>query len=180
MHSDIDALERIEIIKDLRTGKFEVLVGINLLREGLDIPECGLVAILDADKEGFLRNQVSLIQTIGRAARNIEGRAIMYADQQTKSIIMAIEETSRRRIKQMNHNKNNNIIPSSTSRKIEESINSSENQTKSGKIKKLESLDELKKKMIEYAENLDFERAAEIRDKIKIMEDKLLGLRQNV
>ena len=159
MHSDIDALERIEIIKDLRIGKFEVLVGINLLREGLDIPECGLVAILDADKEGYLRSQVSLIQTIGRAARNIEGRAIMYADQQTKSIIGAIDETSRRRIKQINYNKKNNIIPSSTFRKIEESINPSENLSKSGKMKKSESLDKLKKKMIEYAENLDFERA---------------------
>ena len=180
MHSDIDALERIEIIKDLRIGKFEVLVGINLLREGLDIPECGLVAILDADKEGYLRSQVSLIQTIGRAARNIEGRAIMYADHQTKSIVAAIDETSRRRIKQINYNKKNNIIPSSTFRKIEESINLPENSLKSGKIKKSESLDELKKKMIEYAENLDFERAAEIRDKIKIIEDKQLGLRQNV
>ncbi len=180
MHSDIDALERIEIIKDLRIGKFEVLVGINLLREGLDIPECGLVAILDADKEGYLRSQVSLIQTIGRAARNIEGRAIMYADQQTKSIIAAIDETSRRRIKQINYNKKNNIIPSSTFRKIEESINPSENLSKSGKMKKSESLDKLKKKMIEYAENLDFERAAEIRDKIKLIEDKQLGLRQNV
>ena len=105
MHSEIDALERIEIIKDLRIGTFEVLVGINLLREGLDIPECGLVAILDADKEGYLRSQVSLIQTIGRAARNIDGRAILYADQKTKSILLAIEETSRRRIKQINFNK---------------------------------------------------------------------------
>ena len=180
MHSDIDALERIEIIKDLRIGKFEVLVGINLLREGLDIPECGLVAILDADKEGYLRSQVSLIQTIGRAARNIEGRAVMYADQQTKSIVAAIDETSRRRIKQINYNKKNNIIPSSTFRKIEESINPSEKFAKSGKMKKSESIDELKKKMIEYAENLDFERAAEVRDKIKIIEDKQLGLRQNV
>ena len=105
MHSDIDAIERVEIIKDLRLGKFSVLVGINLLREGLDIPECGLVAILDADKEGYLRSQVSLIQTIGRAARNISGRAILYADHKTMSISKALEETSRRRIKQISYNK---------------------------------------------------------------------------
>merc|ERR1711991_487707 len=123
MHSDIETLERIELIKNLRIGKFDVLVGINLLREGLDIPECGLVAILDADKEGYLRSQVSLIQTIGRAARNINGRAVLYADQKTKSITLAIDETSRRRIKQINFNTNNNIIPRSTQRKIEESIN---------------------------------------------------------
>ena len=128
MHSEIDALERIEIIKDLRLGNFEVLVGINLLREGLDIPECGLVAILDADKEGYLRSQVSLIQTIGRAARNVDGRAILYADQKTKSISLAIEETSRRRIKQINFNKKNQIIPKSTTRIIEESMNQVDNK----------------------------------------------------
>ena len=176
MHSEIDALERIEIIKDLRIGVFDVLVGINLLREGLDIPECGLVAILDADKEGYLRSQVSLIQTIGRAARNIDGRAIMYADKKTKSISLAIEETTRRRIKQVNFNSKNNIIPKSTHRKIEESINQN-NQNQNMKAKKSESLDDLKKKMLQYAENLDFERAAEIRDKIKIMEKKELGIK---
>ncbi len=176
MHSEIDALERIEIIKDLRIGVFDVLVGINLLREGLDIPECGLVAILDADKEGYLRSQVSLIQTIGRAARNIDGRAIMYADKKTKSISLAIEETTRRRIKQVNFNSKNNIIPKSTHRKIEESINQN-NQNLNIKAKKSESLDDLKKKMLQYAENLDFERAAEIRDKIKIMEKKELGIK---
>ena len=117
MHSDIETLERIELIKDLRIGNFDVLVGINLLREGLDIPECALVAILDADKEGYLRSQVSLIQTIGRAARNIQGRAILYADFKTKSIEKALEETARRRIKQINFNKINNIKPKSTSRK---------------------------------------------------------------
>ncbi len=178
MHSEIDALERIEIIKDLRMGVFDVLVGINLLREGLDIPECGLVAILDADKEGYLRSQVSLIQTIGRAARNIDGRAIMYADKKTKSISLAIEETTRRRIKQVNFNSKNNIIPKSTHRKIEESINqNNQNQNQNIKAKKFESLDDLKKKMLQYAENLDFERAAEIRDKIKIMEKKELGIK---
>ncbi len=175
MHSEIDALERIEIIKNLRTGIFEVLVGINLLREGLDIPECGLVAILDADKEGYLRSQVSLIQTIGRAARNIEGRAIMYADNKTKSISLAIEETSRRRIKQIAHNSKNNIIPRSTQRKIEESINQVEDINKN---KKKESLSDLKKKMIEYAENLDFERAAAIRDKIKFIENNEIGIKE--
>jgi excinuclease ABC subunit B len=160
----------------LRIGVFDVLVGINLLREGLDIPECGLVAILDADKEGYLRSQVSLIQTIGRAARNIDGRAIMYADKKTKSISLAIEETTRRRIKQVNFNSKNNIIPKSTHRKIEESINQN-NQNLNMKSKKSESLDDLKKKMLQYAENLDFERAAEIRDKIKIMEKKELGIK---
>ncbi len=179
MHSEIDALERIEIIKDLRLGNFEVLVGINLLREGLDIPECGLVAILDADKEGYLRSQVSLIQTIGRAARNVDGRAILYADQKTKSISLAIEETSRRRIKQINFNKKNQIIPKSTTRTIEESMNQVDNK-KLILNKKNESLDELKKKMLEYAENLDFERAAEIRDKIKVLERKELGIKQNL
>ena len=179
MHSEIDALERIEIIKDLRIGTFEVLVGINLLREGLDIPECGLVAILDADKEGYLRSQVSLIQTIGRAARNIDGRAILYADQKTKSILLAIEETSRRRIKQINFNKKNGIIPKSTTRKIEETINQNDGK-KSSNDDRQESLDFLKKKMLEYAENLNFEKAAEIRDKIKIKERKELGIKQNI
>ena len=122
MHSDIETLERIELIKNLRIGKFDVLVGINLLREGLDIPECGLVAILDADKEGYLRSHVSLIQTIGRAARNINGRAILYADFKTESISKALEETTRRRIKQIHYNKINNITPRSTTRKIEETI----------------------------------------------------------
>ena len=179
MHSDIDALERIEIIKNLRIGEFEVLVGINLLREGLDIPECGLVAILDADKEGYLRSQVSLIQTIGRAARNIDGRAIMYADQKTKSILLAIEETSRRRIKQINFNTKNGIIPRSTQRKIEETI---QRDNKSEKNKEIisYSVEELKKKMLEYAENLDFERAAEIRDTITKIEKRSLGIKENI
>ena len=145
MHSDIDAIERVEIIKDLRLGKFCVLVGINLLREGLDIPECGLVAILDADKEGYLRSHVSLIQTIGRAARNVSGRAILYADHKTLSISKALEETSRRRIKQINYNKNNNITPTSTFRKIEDSIvdeKSNDSRIKQNK----ESIEEMKKK----------------------------------
>ena len=177
MHSDIDALERIEIIKNLRTGEFEVLVGINLLREGLDIPECGLVAILDADKEGYLRSQVSLIQTIGRAARNIDGRAILYADHKTKSITLAIDETSRRRIKQINFNTNNNIIPRSTQRKIEESINYEKKVSSKYNQINNESIEQLKNKMLEYAENLDFERAAEIRDKIVKIERRELGIK---
>ena len=179
MHSDIDALERIEIIKNLRIGEFEVLVGINLLREGLDIPECGLVAILDADKEGYLRSQVSLIQTIGRAARNIDGRAIMYADQKTKSILLAIEETSRRRIKQINFNTKNGIIPRSTQRKIEETIQRDNKLEKNKEIISY-SVEELKKKMLEYAENLDFERAAEIRDTITKIEKRSLGIKENI
>merc|ERR1711966_611740 len=118
MHSDIDTLERIEIIRDLRLGVFDVLVGINLLREGLDIPECGLVAILDADKEGFLRSERSLIQTIGRAARNLEGKAILYADKETKSIKKAIQETERRRKIQTLYNKKNNITATSIKKGI--------------------------------------------------------------
>ena len=181
MHSDIETLERIELIKDLRIGNFDVLVGINLLREGLDIPECGLVAILDADKEGYLRSQVSLIQTIGRAARNIYGRAILYADFKTKSIEKALEETARRRIKQINFNKINNIKPTSTSRKIEESINKDEkknNKFNDNELGKEKTINELKKEMLDCAENLNFEEAAKIRDKIKILEEKELGINE--
>ena len=179
MHSDIDAIERVEIIKDLRLGKFCVLVGINLLREGLDIPECGLVAILDADKEGYLRSHVSLIQTIGRAARNVSGRAILYADHETKSISKALEETSRRRIKQVNYNKKNNIIPKSTFRKIEESIideKSNNNRMQQNK----ESIEEMKQKMLKYAEELNFEKAADLRDKIEILEKTILGINEKL
>ena len=180
MHSDIEALERIELIKDLRIGNFEVLVGINLLREGLDFPECGLVAILDADKEGFLRSRVSLIQTIGRAARNVEGRVILYADKKTDSISNAIEETSRRRIKQINYNKVNKIIPKTTSRKIEQQMPylESKNNAKQKKILNNLNISDLKKQMVELAENLEFEKAAEIRDKIKLLEKKQLGLNE--
>tara|TARA_B100000287_G_scaffold422374_1_gene464242 strand:+ start:2222 stop:4189 length:1968 start_codon:yes stop_codon:yes gene_type:complete len=181
MHSDIDTLERIELIKNLRLGKYDVLVGINLLREGLDIPECGLVAILDADKEGYLRSQVSLIQTIGRAARNVKGRAILYADFKTNSILNALEETSRRRIKQLNFNKTNKIVPRSTFRKIED-IGENEKNSKKKKSQELEtnSIDELKKKMLECAENLNFEKAAEIRDKIKILEKTEIGINEKI
>ena len=158
-----------------------MLVGINLLREGLDIPECGLVAILDADKEGYLRSHVSLIQTIGRAARNIYGRAILYADFKTESISKALEETSRRRIKQIHHNKINSIIPRSTTRKIEETIeNQGYNKIKKDNLLEDISIIDLKKKMLEYAENLDFEKAAEIRDKIKILEKKEMGINESL
>ena len=184
MHSDIDAIERIELIKELRLGGFDVLIGINLLREGLDIPECGLVAILDADKEGFLRSKVSLIQTIGRAARNIEGRVILYADHKTKSIEAAIYETDRRRLKQIEYNKKNKIIPKSTKRKIIDilEVDKNNNKTKRGKSNQLvgnnllQHIKELKLSMIENAENLNFEKAAEIRDEIKKLEKKEIGL----
>ena len=183
MHSDIDTLERIELIKGLRIGQFDVLVGINLLREGLDIPECGLVAVLDADKEGYLRSHVSLIQTIGRAARNISGRAILYADFKTKSIEMALDETTRRRVKQLNFNKINGIKPKSTTRKIEESIENSDNKKnkiQNNQLDEVKTIEQLKKEMLDYAENLDFEKAASIRDKIKSLEKEELGINENI
>jgi len=177
MHSDIDTLERIEIMRDLRMGVFDVLVGINLLREGLDIPECGLVAILDADKEGFLRSERSLIQTIGRAARNIEGKAILYADKKTKSIENAIRETERRRKIQEKYNKKNNITATSIKKGIVDILESvyEKDYAKNNlnielghNIKK--HLKALKKRMKESAENLEFEEAAKIRDEIRKLE----------
>jgi len=177
MHSDIDTLERIEIMRDLRLGVFDVLVGINLLREGLDIPECALVAILDADKEGFLRSERSLIQTIGRAARNVEGKAILYADKKTKSIKKAIEETDRRRKLQLAYNKKNNINATSIKKEITDILESIYERdykkinidTSLGhNLKK--HLKSLKKKMKEAAENLEFEEAAKIRDEIRKLE----------
>ena len=177
MHSDIDTLERIEIMRDLRMGVFDVLVGINLLREGLDIPECALVAILDADKEGFLRSERSLIQTIGRAARNIDGKVILYADKKTKSIEKAIEETDRRRKLQLTYNKKNNINATSIKKEITDILESvyERDYTKINvdtsighNLKK--HLKSLKKKMKEAAENLEFEEAAKIRDEIRKLE----------
>jgi len=177
MHSDIDTLERIEIMRDLRMGVFDVLVGINLLREGLDIPECGLVAILDADKEGFLRSERSLIQTIGRAARNIEGKAILYADKKTKSIENAIRETERRRKIQEKYNKKNNITATSIKKGIADILESvyEKDYAKSNlnielghNLKK--HLKALKKRMKESAENLEFEEAAKTRDQIRKLE----------
>ncbi|MCJ9427669.1 excinuclease ABC subunit UvrB [Kordiimonas marina] len=187
MHSDIDTLERIEIIRDLRLGAFDVLVGINLLREGLDIPECGLVAILDADKEGFLRSERSLIQTIGRAARNVEGRVILYADKITGSMKVAMDETSRRREKQMAYNVEHGITPESIKKHIGDIIQhatsgdyvtiemgtEAKHLVGSNLKTHLESLD---KKMREAAENLEFEEAARIRDEIRHLEAGELGI----
>ena len=175
MHSDIDTLERIEIIQNLRKGNYDILIGINLLREGLDIPECALVAICDADKEGFLRSHRSLIQTIGRAARNVNGRVILYADNITKSIDTALKETERRRKKQIKWNKNNNIEPKSIIKNISNIIDSDIKEKTT--INKNEIIDhkhninkyikELKKEMLNSASELKFEKAAEIRDEIK-------------
>ncbi len=176
MHSDIKALERMEIIRDLRMGKFDVLVGINLLREGLDIPEVSLVAILDADKEGFLRSERSLIQTIGRAARNTEGKVIMYADELTDSMEKAISETNRRRKLQEEYNIKNNITPKTIQKEIRETIKATYevSETDSLKLNKDEDIEtvinRLTDEMIKYAQNLEFEKAAEIRDKIKELE----------
>ena len=186
MHSEIDTLERIEIIRDLRLGVFDVLVGINLLREGLDIPECALVAILDADKEGFLRSETSLIQTIGRAARNVEGKVILYADKETKSIKKAIEETDRRRSRQEFFNKKNNITAQSIQKDIgdilesvyeKDYLNVEKNIEIGGNLKK--HLKSLKKDMHISADNLEFEKAAKIRDEIKKLENSDLGLAIN-
>ena len=182
LHSDIDTLERVEIIRDLRLGKFDVLVGINLLREGLDIPEVSLVAILDADKEGFLRSETSLIQTIGRAARNSEGKVIMYADKITKSMESAIAETIRRREIQMLYNEEHNITPTTIKKKVRDSIEATvaaDEETIYG-IKETDNIEEIKEnitilqaEMMEAAQNLQFERAAELRDKIKQLEQRI-------
>jgi len=186
MHSDIDTLERIEIIRDLRMGVFDILVGINLLREGLDIPECALVAILDADKEGFLRSETSLVQTIGRAARNIDGKVILYADKVTKSIDKAIKETDRRRQKQEEYNKKNNISAESVKKEINDILKSvyekdytkvSEGLNLGGNLKK--HLKALNKKMKESASNLEFEEAAKIRDQIRKLEASELEINLN-
>ena len=179
MHSDIKALERMEIIRNLRLGEFDVLVGINLLREGLDIPEVSLVAILDADKEGFLRSERSLIQTIGRAARNTDGEVIMYADELTDSMEKAISETNRRRKIQQEYNKEHGIVPKTIQKSVRDTIRASiieEAETKYN-IRKEESIEDVINKltdeMLKYAANMEFEKAAELRDKIKELESNL-------
>ena len=184
LHSDVDTLERIEIIRDLRLGKFDVLIGVNLLREGLDIPECSLVAILDADKEGFLRSATSLIQTIGRAARHIDGRVILYADRITNSMQIALDETERRRGVQMIYNEKHGITPTSISKKIGEIIESvyeHDNYTVSTTLKKYDVKDDgkdkekyinkLRQKMLEAASDLEFEEAARLRNIIDKLEN---------
>ncbi len=193
LHSDIDTVERMEIIRDLRLGEFDVLVGINLLREGLDMPEVSLVAILDADKEGFLRSEGSLIQTIGRAARNINGRAILYADQVTKSMQKAIDETTRRRDRQEAYNAEHQITPKTVSKNIADVMEGARSQDYvkkkvSGKGKRQNDLVlvpksskergkllvELEKKMLKHAEDLEFEEAAKVRDQLQQLRDQEL------
>ena len=188
VHSDVDTLERIEIIRDLRLGLFDVLIGINLLREGLDIPECALVAILDADKEGYLRSRTSLIQTIGRAARNAEGRVILYADKVTESMRYAIDETNRRRNKQTLWNEANNITPATIKKDINDILESVyeksdkvKEKVKSGDITLKEkdivtTITELETKMRDAAANLEFEEAAKLRDELRRIENKHLGI----
>ena len=189
LHSDIDTVERVEIIRDLRLGEFDVLVGINLLREGLDIPEVSLVAILDADKEGFLRSERSLIQTIGRAARHVNGTAIMYADTVTDSMRRAIDETERRRRKQLAYNKNRGITPRSVSKRIRDIIDgiydhesarqglkAAQNEARYAAMKGKELTREVKRlenEMLDAARNLEFERAAELRDQLKALKERL-------
>ena len=186
LHSEIDTLERIEIMRDLRLGVFDVLVGINLLREGLDIPECALVGILDADKEGFLRSETSLIQTIGRAARNLDGKVILYADKETKSIKKAIKETERRRNIQLNYNKKNKISATTVKKEISDVLESvyekdyvkiGTGANVGGNLKK--HIKALNKKMKESATNLEFEEAAKIRDEIRKLESTELEVTLN-
>src|SRR3569832_352098 len=191
LHSDIDTVERVEIIRDLRLGTFDVLVGINLLREGLDIPEVSLVAILDADKEGFLRSERSLIQTIGRAARNLNGMAILYGDKVTDSMRRAIDETERRRAKQVAFNQANGITPAGIKKEIRELIDgvynpheAREEQMVAQKVADYEAMTEkqvskeikrLEKQMIDHAKNLEFEQAAKVRDQLRILKEQLFG-----
>jgi excinuclease ABC subunit B len=191
LHSDVDTVERVEILRDLRLGTFDVLVGINLLREGLDIPEVSLVAILDADKEGFLRSERSLIQTIGRAARNLNGRAILYADKMTESMAKAIGETQRRRIKQTQFNLDNGITPMSIVKKVRDLIDGvySDKASKANEQRDLDRahvedmserdvakrIKQLEKQMMEHAKNLDFEKAARVRDQLALLREQAFG-----
>ena len=189
MHSDIDTIERIEILRDLRLGTFDVLVGINLLREGLDIPECGLVAILDADKEGFLRSETSLVQTIGRAARNVDGRVIMYADRITGSMERALAETNRRREKQQADNLENGITPETVKKNVEDILaglykgDTDQSRITANVETKLQGgsnlqavLDGLRTDMLKAAENLEFEEAARLRDEVRRLETVELAI----
>ena len=189
MHSDIDTIERIEILRDLRLGTFDVLVGINLLREGLDIPECGLVAILDADKEGFLRSETSLVQTIGRAARNVDGRVIMYADRITGSMERALAETNRRREKQQAYNLENGITPETVKKNVEDILaglykgDTDQSRITANVETKLQGgsnlqavLDGLRTDMLKAAENLEFEEAARLRDEVRRLETVELAI----
>ena len=191
LHSDIETVERVEIIRDLRAGVFDVLVGINLLREGLDMPEVSLVAIFDADNEGFLRSERSLIQTIGRAARNINGRAILYADRITNSMANAISETERRRHKQTQHNIAHGITPKGVSKTILDVMEGARKEHKSKQggqspascsitpatakelVKQIKALEN---KMYKHAKNLEFEQAAILRDEVQLLQQQLLSL----
>jgi excinuclease ABC subunit B len=190
IHSDIDTIERVEILRDLRLGNFDVLIGVNLLREGLDLPEVSLVAIIDADKEGFLRDVRSLVQTVGRAARNVNGFVIMYADKITQSMQKTIDETARRRNLQMDYNQENGIIPRGLSKTKEQILESTtvalsnnykitdekniaqaaERENEYGKMNSEDLIKKLKKEMETSAKNLDFIEAARIRDEIKKIE----------
>jgi len=189
IHSDVDTLERVEIMQDLRKGIFDVLIGVNLLREGLDLPEVSLVAILDADKEGFLRSHRSLTQTIGRAARNVSGIAIMYADKITKSMQLTIDETDKRREKQISYNKKNNITPTQINKKIDETLSRKAvaSYQYNNAIKEVAEQDlqylakseiekrirEKRKQMEESAKSLDFIVAAQLRDEITVLKEQL-------
>jgi excinuclease ABC subunit B len=189
LHSEIDTLDRVKILRDLRKGKFDALVGINLLREGLDLPEVSLVAILDADKEGFLRSTRSLIQTFGRAARNISGQVLLYADSMTDSMTNAIAETKRRRQIQEEYNQNNNITPQSIEKRIDEVLTSvyerdyfnypeisEEREIYLSPQKRKEKIEQLEKLMREAVRNLEFEKAAKLRDELKKLKKMELEL----
>ena len=188
MHSDVETIDRIKLIRSLRMGEIDIIIGINLLREGLDIPECGLVAILDADKEGYLRSKTSLVQTIGRAARNVDGKVVLYADIMTKSIQAALEETNYRKSRQQDYNKLHNITPQSVKRNIGEIIESIyEKDSYTVSLSKNEDLSpskfekhiqKLEKKMLSAAENLDFEKAAMFRDEIRKIKKDQMGMRK--